>query len=165
MAQESLSFILHHAQATRDLGQALGQYLSPGSLLLLQGDLGAGKTTLVQGLGLGLGIIEPIVSPTFTLVNEYHEGRIPLYHLDLYRLEPAEVASLYLEQYWDGLENPPGITAIEWSERLPHDPPAYLQIALRHLAQGREVVLTWQGEPLLDLTALFSSPGIQTLYK
>ena len=155
MAQKSLSFLLRQAQATRDLGQSLGEHLPPGSLLLLQGDLGAGKTTLIQGLGLGLGIPEPIVSPTFTLVNEYHEGRIPLYHLDLYRLEPAEVASLYLEQYWGGTENPPGITAIEWSERLPQNPPAYLLIALRHLAQGREVVLTWRGEPLLDLAALF----------
>ncbi len=151
----SVALFLDQDVATRAIGHCLGQHLPPGSILLLRGDLGAGKTTLIQGLGLGLGITEPIVSPTFTLVNEYHEGRIPLYHLDLYRLEPAEVASLYLEQYWEGLENPLGITAIEWSERLPQHPPAYLLVVLRHLSQGREVLFTWLGEPLLDLGALF----------
>ena len=82
--------------------------LPPDTILLLKGDLGAGKTTLVQGIGIGggLGITDAIVSPTFTLINEYPEGRLPLYHLDLYRLEPAEVRSLYLEKYWEGRNFP-----------------------------------------------------------
>ncbi|NJR64925.1 MAG: tRNA (adenosine(37)-N6)-threonylcarbamoyltransferase complex ATPase subunit type 1 TsaE [Leptolyngbyaceae cyanobacterium CRU_2_3] len=108
--------------ATYSLGDALGQSLPAGSLLLLNGELGSGKTTLVQGLGQGLGINEAISSPTFVLLNEYPEGRVPLYHLDLYRLQPKEVDALYLETYWDGLEVPLGIVAIEWAERLPTPP-------------------------------------------
>ncbi|MEY2985506.1 MAG: tRNA threonylcarbamoyladenosine biosynthesis protein TsaE, partial [Cyanobacteriota bacterium] len=77
--------------ATQAWGKVLGETFLPGSVVLLQGNLGAGKTSLVQGIGLGLGIDEPIVSPTFTLINEYYDGRVPLYHLDLYRLAPEEV--------------------------------------------------------------------------
>ena len=79
---------LPDATATFELGVCFGKHLQPGHILLLNGDLGAGKTTLIQGLGSGLGITDPIVSPTFTLLCEYLEGRIPLYHFDLYRLEP-----------------------------------------------------------------------------
>ncbi|GAA6623916.1 tRNA (adenosine(37)-N6)-threonylcarbamoyltransferase complex ATPase subunit type 1 TsaE [Scytonema sp. NUACC26] len=130
-----MKIYLSDTKATRKLGIALGQSLSAGSVILLQGDLGAGKTTLVQGLGEGLGISEPIVSPTFTLINEYTEGRIPLYHLDLYRLEPKEVAALNLETYWEGIEVTPGIVAIEWAERLPYKPDSYIII---HLSYGNE---------------------------
>jgi tRNA threonylcarbamoyladenosine biosynthesis protein TsaE len=116
--------------ATLAFGRSLGETLAPGSVILLRGDLGAGKTTFVQGIGLGLGITEAIASPTFTLVNEYTEGRIPLYHLDLYRLEGEEVRSLYLENYFEGIEVDLGIVAIEWSERLPEKPSHYLEITL-----------------------------------
>jgi tRNA threonylcarbamoyladenosine biosynthesis protein TsaE len=117
---------------TRHLGAILGRLLSPGRVLLLQGDLGSGKTTLVQGIGAGLGIPEPIVSPTFILLNEYPEGRIPLYHFDLYRLSSDEVAALQLELYWEGLETTPGIVAIEWPERLAYKPSSYLNIHLTY---------------------------------
>ncbi|MBD2345411.1 tRNA (adenosine(37)-N6)-threonylcarbamoyltransferase complex ATPase subunit type 1 TsaE [Anabaena subtropica] len=122
--------------ATLNLGVSLGQTLKPGSVILLEGDLGAGKTTLVKGLGQGLGITEPIVSPTFTLINEYTEGRIPLYHLDLYRLEPQEVLNLNLETYWDGIEVIPGIVAIEWSERMPYKPSTYINVLLTYGDEG-----------------------------
>jgi tRNA threonylcarbamoyladenosine biosynthesis protein TsaE len=112
-------------------------------VLLLQGDLGAGKTSLVQGMGRGLGIDDPIVSPTFTLINEYHEGRLPLYHLDLYRLTPTEVDALYLEQYWQGEDFPLGIVAIEWPERLRHRPASYWLIQMTHLPQGRQLQLDY----------------------
>lgn len=121
---------LRDATATRELGVQLGKLLPPGSVVLLEGDLGSGKTTLVQGMGSGLGITDAIDSPTFTLVNEYLEGRSPLYHLDLYRLSPAEVAALSLETYWDGVEVEPGIVAIEWAQRLPAKPPSYLHLHL-----------------------------------
>jgi tRNA threonylcarbamoyladenosine biosynthesis protein TsaE len=117
------------AEATRVLGRSLGQSLPSGSVILLEGDLGSGKTTLIQGLGEGLGITEPIVSPTFTLINEYTEGRLPLYHLDLYRLQPEEVTALHLEIYWEGIDVPLGIVAIEWAERLQR-PSSYLNICL-----------------------------------
>ncbi|ANV88038.1 tRNA (adenosine(37)-N6)-threonylcarbamoyltransferase complex ATPase subunit type 1 TsaE [Picosynechococcus sp. PCC 7117] len=124
--------LLENAAATQALGVKLGQRLPENSVILLKGDLGAGKTTLTQGIGLGLGITEAIASPTFTLVNEYHTGRIPLYHLDLYRLEPAQVDGLYPETYWEGEECDPGLTVIEWSERLPYLPESYFQIELSH---------------------------------
>lgn len=129
---------LPNSQATSRLGQRLGELLSSGCILLLEGDLGTGKTTLVQGLGAGLAISENIESPTFTLINEYHSGRIPLYHLDLYRLDPTEVEQLNLELYWEGIEVPPGITAIEWAERLTYKPTDSIQINLTYQPdQGR----------------------------
>lgn len=142
---------LLHAEATRLLGVSLGQSLPAGSVVLLTGDLGSGKTTLVQGIGEGLGITEPIVSPTFTLINEYTEGRLPLYHLDLYRLEPEEVTALHPEIYWEGIEFPLGIMAIEWAERLPYLPPSYLSVCLSYQGDsGRRVDFLGAGEFPLD---------------
>jgi tRNA threonylcarbamoyladenosine biosynthesis protein TsaE len=129
------SILLADTEATQQLGYRLGQVITAGSVLLLNGDLGSGKTTLIQGLGRALGITEPIASPTFTLVCEYLEGTIPLYHLDLYRLQPKEINLLYLEAYWQGDEYPPGIVAIEWAERLQHLPPDYLQVDLSIVEQ------------------------------
>lgn len=131
--------LLINAEATRLLGIKLGQSLVAGSILLLEGDLGSGKTTLVQGIGEGLGITEAIVSPTFTLVNEYTQGRLPLYHLDLYRLQSQEVNQLNLESYWNELEYPLGIVAIEWAERLIAKPPTYLQLNLTYANDRRQV--------------------------
>ncbi|MFH7027736.1 MAG: tRNA (adenosine(37)-N6)-threonylcarbamoyltransferase complex ATPase subunit type 1 TsaE [Heteroscytonema crispum UTEX LB 1556] len=128
--------LLSNASMTRSLGITLGQSLNANCVILLEGDLGTGKTTLVQGLGEGLGITESIVSPTFTLINEYAEGRLPLYHLDLYRLEPKEVAALNLETYWEGVEVEPGIVAIEWAERMPYKPDSYLNIRLSYGDDG-----------------------------
>ncbi|WP_315786608.1 tRNA (adenosine(37)-N6)-threonylcarbamoyltransferase complex ATPase subunit type 1 TsaE [Fischerella sp. JS2] len=135
-----MKIFLADAEVTRSLGMTLGQYLSPNTVILLEGDLGAGKTTLVQGIGEGLGITEPIVSPTFTLINEYTTGRLPLYHLDLYRLEPQEVAALTLETYWEGVEVMPGIVAIEWADRMPYQPYSYLSLHLSHEDQGYRYV-------------------------
>ena len=136
MTSDCITVALTNAAATSALGTFLGQQLPAGSILLLLGDLGSGKTTLIQGLGQGLGIATTILSPTFTLINEYEEGRCPLYHLDLYRLQPEEVESLYLETYWEGKEVESGIVAIEWSERLPYKPDCYLQVQLQYAEDG-----------------------------
>ncbi|MGG6297600.1 tRNA (adenosine(37)-N6)-threonylcarbamoyltransferase complex ATPase subunit type 1 TsaE [Leptolyngbya sp. AN02str] len=142
----SVNLDLPDLEATHCLGEQLGRSLSAGTVLLLQGDLGSGKTSLVQGLGRGLGIADPIVSPTFTLVNEYPEGRVPLYHLDLYRLTLAEVDALYLDTYWDGQEYAPGIVAIEWAERLSYRPAHYIEIVLQATERGdRHATLTSVG--------------------
>ncbi len=133
---------LPDAAATQRLGEGLGRVLPAGTILLLSGDLGSGKTTLIQGLGLGLGISDPISSPTFTLVNEYLEGRVPLYHIDLYRLDGEEVTDLYLAAYWDDQETAPGIVAIEWAERLADLPTPALCIGLAYADDGgRKVTL------------------------
>jgi tRNA threonylcarbamoyladenosine biosynthesis protein TsaE len=142
-----ISLLLADEMATRSLGVALGRSLPLGSILLLEGDLGSGKTTLVQGIGAGLGITEPITSPTFILLNEYPEGRIPLYHLDLYRLQPSEVDALHLESYWDGTEFPLGIVAIEWAERLGYLPLSYWKIQLTSVETGgRQAAIMAIGE-------------------
>ena len=127
-------------------------------MILLEGDLGAGKTTLVQGIGEGLGITDSIVSPTFTLINEYLEGRLPLYHLDLYRLEPEEVTALNLESYWEGIEFELGIVAIEWAERLSYKPQRYLSICLNYSVDtGRQASLIPVGN--FDLSLQFVQQG------
>ncbi len=145
------SIDLPDSQATQQLGIRLGQLLPAGSTILLEGDLGAGKTTLVQGIGKGLGIETAIVSPTFTIINEYPEGRVPLYHFDLYRLESKEIAEIAPELYWEAIEVTLGITAIEWAQRLPYLPDRYLKIYLRHFQQQRQVEMELVGEWTIDL--------------
>ena len=125
-------FKLIDATATQKLGIDLGKSLTAGAVLLLIGDLGSGKTTFTQGLAQGMGIVDSIVSPTFTIINEYTSGRLPLYHLDLYRLTLEEVNELNLESYWLGLEAELGIVAIEWAERLSYLPDNYLRIELTY---------------------------------
>jgi tRNA threonylcarbamoyladenosine biosynthesis protein TsaE len=143
---------LTNAQATRQLGINLGCNLAAGTVILLSGDLGAGKTTLVQGIGAGLGVSDPIVSPTFTLINEYPEGRLPLYHFDLYRLSPQEVEEFRLETYWEGEEFPLGIVAIEWAEKLTYMPDNYLQIQLLYTGDEQRLAkLITMGDLSLNL--------------
>lgn len=134
------TIILNDAIATKNFGKKLGESLPPNTVILLEGDLGAGKTTLIQGIGEGLGINEPIVSPTFTLINEYYDGRLPLYHFDLYRLEGDQVNEISPETYWEGIEVEAGITAIEWSERLTYKPSNYLKINLANYSQNKRKV-------------------------
>jgi tRNA threonylcarbamoyladenosine biosynthesis protein TsaE len=141
----SLILTLETLEQTQALGQKLGSLLSAGTVLMLEGDLGTGKTSLVQGLGVGLGIADLILSPTFALIHEYHEGHLPLYHFDLYRLSPTEVNELHLEIYWLGLEMPLGITAIEWPDRLETWPKNRLHLQLAYAAEGRIATITASG--------------------
>ncbi len=109
-----LTIVTRSAGETLSLGRRLGRLLGPGTVLALRGELGAGKTCFVQGLARGLGVKEDhVVSPTFVLVREYR-GRLPLYHIDLYRLSAGrEVESLGLEEYLEG----EGVCAVEWAEK------------------------------------------------
>ncbi len=109
--------ITTHSEAdTSNVGRHLAETLAPGSVVLLFGDLGTGKTAFVRGMAAGLGIDSTEVSsPSFTLVQEYRGGRLPLFHVDLYRLQPTEVNDLGLDE----LTIQGGVTAIEWSDRLP----------------------------------------------
>jgi len=145
MKSQEVFLSLENSAATYNLGQTLGKFLPAGSVILLEGNLGAGKTTFVQGIGAGLGITETIDSPTFTLINEYFSGKIPLYHFDLYRLESSEIEALNLEIYWEGLEVPLGIVAIEWAEKLVDHPPDFLQVFLSFSNVGNTVEKTLPG--------------------
>lgn len=116
----SLSILTHSEDETRTVGARLAALLGGGELIGLYGDLGAGKTVFVRGLADGLGV-DPgkVRSPTFTLINEYSGGRLPLYHIDLYRLAPSETDRLALREYLYG----DGVCVVEWFERLGEDPP------------------------------------------
>lgn len=97
---------------TRRFGAQLARIMRPGTVMALHGNLGAGKTCLVQGLAEGLGINEVVNSPTYTIIHEY-KGELPLFHVDLYRIEDEmDAVALGLEEYFDA----PGVTAIEWPE-------------------------------------------------
>jgi tRNA threonylcarbamoyladenosine biosynthesis protein TsaE len=109
---------VHSAEETKTFAAGLARLVTPGTVIGLAGDLGAGKTCFVKGLATGLGIDEnDVYSPTFTLIAEHYKGRLPLYHIDLYRLEGGEIEGLGLEEYLFGQ----GITVIEWFQFLPGD--------------------------------------------
>jgi tRNA threonylcarbamoyladenosine biosynthesis protein TsaE len=118
--------ITHSEEETLALASELAARLTPGAVLLLSGDLGAGKTAFVRGLAIGLGI-DPadVSSPTFTLLHEYRGGRLVLYHADLYRLSAADADDLGLDEA--GVE---GVLAVEWPDRLPRALPGAITVAI-----------------------------------
>jgi len=125
-------------EGTEALGAALAPLLADGDLLLLVGPLGAGKTRFVAGLARGLGVHGRVRSPSFTLVNEYASGRLRLFHLDLYRLEPPETHGLGLEEMRER-----GIVAVEWGERL----------AAGERSEALELAFTLEGESARSIAA------------
>jgi len=128
-----LEIISHSPEETQALGRKLGELAKAGDILLLVGGLGTGKTCLVQGLAQGLGIKEYTLSPSFVIVRIY-QGRLPLYHLDFYRLDEKEVLGLGLEEYLSAQ----GITAVEWAERSEELwPPEYLLVSLDFLSEDQ----------------------------
>ena len=132
----SESIVTGSEEETSAAGAALGARLHAGDVVLLFGDLGAGKTAFVRGLARGLGAApEEVSSPTFTLVQEY-PGRVTLYHVDLYRLEPAEVDDLGLEELVLG----EGVVAIEWAERWTGRPDDVHEVRLEEAGEDRRRV-------------------------
>lgn len=131
--RESLTLVSHSVSETRQLGALLGQLLEGQEVICLEGELGTGKTTLIQAIGDAQGVSEPITSPTFTLVNEYHSRSGTLYHVDLYRLESiAEIVQAGI----DGSLYADGICVIEWAEKARGILPVEcLYIMLKHAGQ------------------------------
>jgi tRNA threonylcarbamoyladenosine biosynthesis protein TsaE len=121
------------------IGQELGSKLAAGDVVLLYGDLGAGKTAFVRGLAEGLGVPgDEVSSPTFTLVQEYRGGRLPLFHVDLFRLnDPREIDDLGLDEIAEG-----GVLAIEWAERHPRPPRGVVRVRIEHAGEmERRIVI------------------------
>ncbi|UQS81653.1 tRNA (adenosine(37)-N6)-threonylcarbamoyltransferase complex ATPase subunit type 1 TsaE [Bombilactobacillus folatiphilus] len=138
---------------TINFGTQLAHYLQAGDLILLDGDLGAGKTTLTQGVARGLGIKRPVKSPTFTLIREYQQGKYPLYHMDMYRLENSSAEELGLQEYFNG----DGIVIIEWSQFIKDQlPDHYLRIQIVRLDdQKRQLQLQANGQHYQELLTKF----------
>jgi tRNA threonylcarbamoyladenosine biosynthesis protein TsaE len=130
---------------TRRVAAALAAAMAPGAVLLLSGDLGAGKTAFVRGLAEGLGL-DPrdVTSPTFTLVHEHRGGRLPLVHVDLYRLDRAELDEIGLDSDLAAA----GVVAVEWAERLVHVPAGATRIDIADAGgDARVITVTSPGQP------------------
>lgn len=139
--------VTHSAMETRQLGMKLASLLRPGDTVLLRGGLGAGKSELARGIARGLGIAGPVPSPSFTILNAYDEGRLPLYHFDWYRIEdPAEISEMGLEEMIGG----DGVALIEWSEKAPDCLPKNVLLA--------EIRATGEEEREITLTPLSGFP-------
>jgi tRNA threonylcarbamoyladenosine biosynthesis protein TsaE len=140
--EHSIDFVSHSPAQTRRLGSRLGVLLQAGDIVCMEGELGTGKTCLVQGIGQGMGVAEPITSPTFTLIAEYRPSPPApvLYHIDVYRLSEAvdEALALGLTDYLLG----DGVCAIEWADRIEAALPTQrLWITLRHLDVNKRGIL------------------------
>lgn len=113
--------------ASLDLAKQLAKFVEPGMVILLEGDLGAGKTTFTKGIAAGLNINRVIKSPTYTIIREYTDGDMPLYHMDLYRLDEDNVADLGLDEYFFGQ----GLSVVEWpSKAMDEMPDQYLKVVI-----------------------------------
>lgn len=123
------------------LGEKIGRELAAGDVLVLDGDLGAGKTTFTKGLAKGLDIPDLIKSPTFTIIREYQDGRLPLYHMDAYRLENGGAEDLGLEEYFDSN----GVSVVEWAEFVEDElPDNFLAIHFKRTDDDNTRVLEFE---------------------
>ena len=130
-----MEYLSHSEQETEALGAALAEKLGPGDVVAYRGDLGAGKTAFTRGLARGLGCTGRVTSPTFTIVNEY-EGRIPLFHFDLYRLGDEE--ELW-DIGWEDYLGRGGVCAVEWSESCPGAiPPEAVTVTIRRCPENED---------------------------
>lgn len=130
-----LDIISHSAAQTQRLGERLGELARAGDIVCLEGDLGSGKTCFTQGLGRGLGIADDIHSPTFILANEHRDGRLALYHLDVYRVSGwGEALGIGLDDYLFG----DGVCVIEWAEKIRDAVPSErMWLTFRHIGETK----------------------------
>ena len=142
----SQRFITNGPEETEALGARLARALEPGAVVAFTGDLGAGKTAFVRGLARGLGIQDRVTSPTFTIVNEYEGGRLPLFHFDLYRLGCADEL---FDIGWEDYLARGGVCAVEWSERMEELlEPGTIRVDLRRGEDEDRRVITVEGVSL-----------------
>ena len=134
-----MTYITHSPEETENLGEALGRRLPAGTVLAYRGELGAGKTAFTRGLARGLGYREPVTSPTYTIVNEYLGGRLPLFHFDMYRLHSAD--DLW-DIGWEDYLDRGGVCAVEWSENVADALEGAVTVTIRKLSDtAREITL------------------------
>ena len=137
-----MEFITHSPEETERLGAALAQLLTAGDLIAYRGDLGAGKTAFTRGLARGLGCRESVTSPTYTIVNEYLSGRLPLFHFDMYRLASSDdLWGIGWEDYLDR----GGVCAVEWSENVEDAMEGAVWVTVESLGEDRRRI-TLEGE-------------------
>ena len=144
-----MEFITNSPLETEKVGEALGKVLKPGSILAYEGDLGAGKTAFTRGLARGLGAAEQVTSPTYTIVNEYLTGRMPLFHFDMYRLSSAD--DLWDIGWEDYLERG-GVCAVEWSENVRDAMEDAIIVCIQKLGEEKRKITITGGVDLEDLS-------------
>ena len=144
-----MEYITGSPEETEAVGAALGQVLTPGSVVAYRGDLGAGKTAFTRGLARGLGCTDTVTSPTYTIVNEYLSGRIPLFHFDMYRLRSSD--DLWDIGWEDYLERG-GVCAVEWSENVADAMENAVTVNLEKLGENTRRITIEGGEHLADLS-------------
>ncbi len=144
-----MEFITHAPAQTEALGAALAARLQPGAIIAYRGDLGAGKTAFTRGLARGLGVRESVTSPTYTIVNEYLSGKMPLFHFDMYRLgSEEELFDIGWEDYLDR----GGVCAVEWSENVPEAMAGAIVVTISRLGEDTRRITIEGGEALADFS-------------
>ena len=144
-----MQFLTDSPRQTESLGEALGKILTPGTVIAYLGDLGAGKTAFTRGLARGLGYREPVTSPTYTIVNEYLGGRLPLFHFDMYRLASSD--DLW-DIGWDDYLDRNGVCAVEWSENVSDALEDAILITIQKTGENSRKIVIEGGEHLADLS-------------
>ena len=144
-----MNYITHSPEETESVGEALGKVLKAGTVIAYKGDLGAGKTAFTRGLARGLGCKELVTSPTYTIVNEYLGGRLPLFHFDMYRLNSSD--DLFDIGWEDYLERD-GVCAVEWSENVEDAMENPLVITIEKLSDEERNIILEGAEDLADLS-------------
>ena len=144
-----MEFFTDSPKETEKVGQALGAVLRPGTVLAYEGDLGAGKTAFTRGLARGLGAAEAVTSPTYTIVNEYLSGRIPLFHFDMYRLKSAD--DLW-DIGWEDYLDRGGVCAVEWSENVAEAMEGAIRVRIEKTGEESRKITIEGGVDLADLS-------------
>ena len=144
-----MEFITNSPAETEAIGAALGKILQPGTVIAYRGDLGAGKTAFTRGLARGLGCTEIVTSPTYTIVNEYLGGRLPLFHFDMYRLRSSD--DLF-DIGWDDYLDRGGICAVEWSENVEDALEGAVSVTIEKTGADTREITIEGGEILADFS-------------
>ena len=144
-----MTFITNSPAETERIGAALGRILPAGTIIAYRGDLGAGKTAFTRGLARGLGYAEPVTSPTYTIVNEYLGGRLPLFHFDMYRLGSSD--DLW-DIGWEDYLDRNGICAVEWSENVADAMDCAICVTIEKTGEESRRITLEGGDFLADLS-------------